>query len=151
MITKFAVRSLDKNIKNLEFMSCLRRATLHPSSGMNKELNALTARKNYGDVIDAKAIILYSAEEVLAWALFSREESNCCFNYKFKPSQGILFQIYVEPKYRKLGFAQKIINKAAKMAKGRPLCVIPWDDQSHAFFIKNKDLKLKSLSDYYSL
>lgn len=145
------VKDLNDLINNEEFIITLRGATLNSTSGMNKELTALKEKKQENGVIDAKAIIAYSFNQIIGWALFSREDSNCCHSYKFISNQGILFQIYVHPDLRKSGIARKLMEVAHKMAGGKDLCVVPWSDEATAFFRKNKDLKLKSLLYYVPL
>jgi GNAT superfamily N-acetyltransferase len=145
------VKDLNDLINNEEFILSLRRETLNSTSGMNKELTALKEKKKENGVIDAKAIVAYSFDQIMGWALFSREDSSCCHSYKFYSNQGILFQIYLKPELRKSGIARKIMETAHKMAGGKELCVVPWSDEATAFFRKNSDLKLKSLLYYVSL
>lgn len=145
------VKDLNDLINNEEFIVSLRGATLNSTSGMNKELTALKEKKQENGVIDAKAIITYSFDQIIGWALFSREDSDCCYSYKFRSNQGVLFQIYVRPELRKSGIARKLMETAHKMARGKDLCVIPWSDEAEAFYKKNKDLKLKSLLYYVPL
>lgn len=148
---RIVVNNLNELINNTDFMSVIRKLTLHESSGMNKELDALIQKKNINGIIDAKAIVAFSDQEMLGWALFSREDSSCCWNYKFNSNQGILFQIFVKPELRKTGIASKLLIKAGRLAGSKPLCVIPWNDDAIAFYRKNKNVKLKSLFEHIYL
>lgn len=145
------VKNLDKLIDNQEFEAMLRSMTLSKTSGMNKELTALKEKKKENGVIDAKAVIASTEDEMLGWLLFSREDSSCCMTYKFRSEQGVLVQVYTRPDLRKNGVARKLMLKARRLAGNKHLCVVPWDDNSERFFKKNRDLKLKSLTDWVDL
>ncbi len=150
---KISVKSLNAHINDEVFMNSLRKLTLNSYSGMNQELNSITDLKKKGRKVDARAIMAHKGEELVGWALFSREKSDCCWTYKYNAGQGILLQIYTNPTLRKTGIGTRLIKKANKLANGSTLCVVPWNDQSHAFFLRHKNLKLKSvaISEYFKL
>lgn len=114
----------------------LRSLTLHSSSGMNHELDALTRLVKQRRV-NAKVILAYQDATLVGWAILSKEDSNFYFpnTYdSFTPAQGVLFEVYVDPKYRRKGIGTKIMETAKKKAGTQTICLCPWDSNSRGFF-----------------
>jgi len=52
----------------------------------------------------------------------------------FQPGQGVLLQIYVDPKHRRTGIGSALVKEARKRAGAARLCICPWDYQSEKFY-----------------
>ncbi len=66
----------------------------------------------------------------------SREKSDFYFQRRdsFDPSDGTLFEVFVNPEYRKQGIGSALMKAARKKAGSTRLCVCPWDYQSERFY-----------------
>lgn len=123
------------NSKN-DLLSNLRKLTLHPNSGMNRELDSLykiwKERK-----VEAKVILAYIDDNLVGWGLLSKESSTFKFKNHFlgyKPEYGTLFEIFVHPNYRRMGVGKKIVQTARKKTNNTTLCFCPWDVNSRKFY-----------------
>lgn len=133
---KLYVAEFNEVVKNPEFLKKLRSLTLHPFSGMNHELNHMEINAKSRDV-NCKIITAYRRRVLVGWALLSQEPSDFHFarSYSgFEPGQGILFQVYVAPEWRRKGIGSEMIKVARKKCEGLKLCICPWDDQSEGFY-----------------
>jgi GNAT superfamily N-acetyltransferase len=146
---KFDFEVLDFNeiIKNEEVMSKLRRLTLCSYSGMNQELdlfeNLIETRS-----IQAKAITAHHDNVMVAWALLSQEKSNFYFSSGngFIPERdGVLFEVFVHPLYRRKGIATSLMILAKEEVGPLPFCVAPHDNASYAFYDANESFKHKRI------
>lgn len=139
----------DYNIaaRDPEFVRTLRLLTLNPYSGMNYELNNFAQIRLERDV-DCKIITAYHENEFVGWALLSGETTDFQFMNAadgFDDSKGLLFQVYVQPGWRRKGVASQILEVANKQASGKTLCVCPWDEASGNFYNKHDHYQTKQL------
>lgn len=129
-----------------DFIKKLRKLTLQPYSGMNSELNHLEHNAKWRKV-DCKILTAYLKNELIGWALLSKEPSGFYFPQTngFHPEDGSLFEIFIHPDHRRKGIASEIIKVARRKAGTSKLCVAPWDTNSKAFFNKFENFKIKKL------
>lgn len=133
---RIKTENFDTVAKKPTLLKKLRYLTLHSRSGLNFELDHLIESSKDRSV-NAKILLAYHKRELVAWALLSREKSDFSFarSYDgFDPSQGTLFEVYVDPAYRKQGIGSIILKTARRKAGGMRLCVVPWDYQSTRFY-----------------
>lgn len=133
---KIKTEDFDAVAKKPELLKKLRELTLHPGSGLNYELNHLTKNAATRSV-SAKVLLAYHKRELVGWALLSRENSDFYFQHAYdgyQPSKGTLFEVYVNPEYRRQGIGGALMKAARKKAGSMRLCVCPWDYQSEAFY-----------------
>lgn len=119
-----------------ELLKKLRELTLHSYSGMNYELNHLTDSAKTRSV-NAKILLAYYKRELVGWALMSREKSDFYFQHAyngFDPSEGTLFEVFVNPDYRRQGIGGALMKAARKKAGSTRLCVCLWNYQSERFY-----------------
>jgi GNAT superfamily N-acetyltransferase len=141
------VRTLDFNLvaKQPELLAKLRKLTLSPSSGLNYELNHMEANAKKRKV-EAKIILARRFNNLIGWGLLSKEDSN--FNFPsthdyFRSINGHLFQVFVNPEYRRQGIASEIFKKAKDLAGNEMLHICPWDNGGHHFYSKFPDVNKK--------
>lgn len=132
------IRALDFNLlpQHPELVKQLRKLTLHPHSGMNRELKALFKLMKERPVV-AQVLLAYRNRKLVAWALLSRERSDMRFSNTwkhFEPTDGLLVEIFVSPAYRRQGIGSILMKVARRKAGSRRLCVAPWDELSRAFY-----------------
>lgn len=120
-------------------LATLRGLTLHSYSGMNHELN------NFQQIIkirpvNAKVLVATINEEVVAWALLSKEASTFKFrnNTEYNAGYGLLFEVYVDEAHRRKGIASAILQRAKIIAGTQKICIAPHDLKSSYFYEKNK-------------
>lgn len=121
----------------------LRKLTLFKYSGMNFELNRLEKDAAFRRV-DCQVLLAYKYEKLVGWALYSKENSNfyfCSNNSKYENQNGILFEVFVDEKWRRMGIGTELLRLARRKARGIPLCIDPWDDQSQKFYHSMPKLK----------
>ena len=114
----------------------LRKLTLSPFSGMNYCINGLEQIARTRPV-DCKILMAYRHQELVGWALISKEPTDFCFvgsTEGFNPGQGTLFQVFIHPSYRRQGIASELLKVARKKTNGARLCVCPWDIGSESFY-----------------
>lgn len=125
----------------------LRRLTLHSNSGMNHELdNLLRAVKTRR--VEAKVLLAYKTSSLVGWAILSKEDSSFFFpntHDPFSATDGVLFEVYVDPKYRRQGIGTKLMEKAKKKSGLNRICLCPWDSNSRGFFKNFKKYNPKEL------
>jgi GNAT superfamily N-acetyltransferase len=124
----------------------LRKLTLYPYSGMNKELNHLEKDAKVR-AVDAKVLLAYRSGKLVAWALMSREESDFWFQNTgyYNPHDGYLLEMFVHPKYQRQGIGTELMKVARRKAGITRLCVAPWDDASEKFYSRFKNYRAKWL------
>lgn len=132
------IRCVDFNIvvKKPALLKNLRALTLNPFSGMNYELSSL---ENLSKIrpVKCEVLLAYIDNKLIGWSLLSREESNYSFpHHKFRTGDGILFEIFIDPLYRRQGIATKLIKIARRKSGGDRLCIAPWDFGSTRFYEK---------------
>ena len=136
--SSLTIRARDFNLMahEPELVKQLRKLTLHPYSGLNRELDSLT-RMMQQRPVKAQVLLAYRQDKLVGWALFSKEKSDMTFSNtyeRFDPNDGILFEVYIHPDYRRQGIASELMMVARRKAKPYRLCVAPWDDQSQKFY-----------------
>lgn len=144
---KIEVLDFDNAVKNKEIMSSLRKLTLCKDSGMNHELDELTIRSRVRSV-KAKTILAKNEDKIVGWALLSRENSTFVFTLgkNYRPNvDGALFEIFVDPKFRRKGVGSSLLKTARKHAGPFSLCVAPHDNAGYSFYNKHKAYKQKRL------
>mgnify|MGYP001619169783 CR=1 FL=1 len=145
---KIKIKNYDINLilKEPILLSRLRELTLSPRSGMNYELNNFKKIANVRPV-QASALVVYLENEIIAWALLSRENSKFSFkNFtEFNAGHGILFEVYVDHAHRRRGVGSILLKKARKIANGTRLCIAPHDYPSDRFYEKIVDFDHKVL------
>lgn len=142
------IKSEDFNlaVKDPSLLKQLRKLTLHCYSGLNHEIDNLLRTMRAREV-KAKVLLAYSGKELVGWALMSREPSDYTFPKKegFKEGDGVLFEVFVNPAYRRQGIATEIVKVARRKAGPYRLCICPWDQQSQLFYSKFPNYKKKEL------
>lgn len=129
-----------------DFLSKLRELTLYRSSGMNHELDNWEKIRKERPVV-AQILTAYRNEEMVGWALLSREQSDFPFTVEdaFNPIEGSLFEVYVHPEHRQQGIAKELFKTARRQVNNQKLCVCPHDFTSIKFYENFKDCDLKHL------
>jgi GNAT superfamily N-acetyltransferase len=125
----------------------LRKLTLSPYSGMNHELN-LFERIRKTRPVDCQILTAYRNRELVGWALLSREKTTFTFHNArdgFDPADGILFQVFIAPGFRKQGIASELLKVARRKANGHRLCVCPHDVPSTKFYSNFENYNAKHL------
>lgn len=135
----FKIRTLDFNkvAQDEKLISVLRSLTLHSYSGMNHELNNLIKRVKSSEIVDVQVLAAYHKDIIVGWALLSREPSNFSFTHVwdgYRPSLGALFEVYVDPLYRRKGIGSRLVKAAKRKVGTSRLCFCPWDNQSTDFY-----------------
>ncbi len=143
------IRTIDFNliVSRPEFCKKLKKLTLHADSGLNYELDNLLKISKQRK-INAKVLTAYHKKSLIGWALLSKENSNFCFYNTldgFDASQGVLFEVYVDPEYRRRGVGTTLIRTAKKCIGKDQLFICPWDELSTNFYKKFKRYKAKEL------
>jgi GNAT superfamily N-acetyltransferase len=147
---KIYLRNFDTIKEKKILIDQLRTLTLHPNSGMNKELDNLS-RISKCRKTNAKIVLASYKREIIGWALISKEKSDFSFSLKYydgySPEYGTLVEIFVDPRFRKLGIGTKIIE-FAKTKINDKICFCSWDKLSKSFFDNFKYLNFTDLSQY---
>lgn len=143
---KLVVKDFNNIMTNPNLLKKLRTLTLNPGSGMSNELNNFTWIVKERPV-NAKAILAYKKEELIGWALLSKEPSAYCFNFQlgFTPADGTMLQIYVLPEHRRTGVGSRLIRRAKQQSGQSTLCIVPWNPTSEAFYKNFKHYKHKAM------
>jgi predicted acetyltransferase len=141
------VKSFNEIANDKDLLKNLRKLTLDHFSGMNHELNSFEKIAKTREV-KAKVILAYVSEELVGWALMSRESSDYYFKRSqsgFKSHQGVLFEIFISYLYRRQGIGSEIIKIARRKAGPYQLCFAPWNKISNDFYDNFKHYKHKKL------
>lgn len=118
----------------------LRELTLHHRSGLNHELTSLLDIKDRN--AKAKVITATMNKQIVAWAILSQEASTFRFptsNDVFNKEKSVLFEVYVDPSFRRQGIATKLFNTAKMHALDNKMHICPWDFSSERFYDKVGD------------
>lgn len=131
-------RSFDFNlvVKKPRLLEKLRKLTLYPYSGLNKELDNLLRLIRKNKSVRAYVLTAFLGEELVGWALLSRETSEYSFprGSSFEEGDGVLFEIFVSQNHRRQGIGTQLIKLARRKISGDRLCIVPWDSTSHRFY-----------------
>lgn len=143
------VRAMDFNMvaRQPELVASLRRLTLDPDSGLNFELDRmlLDAQTRF---VNCQVILANRFGELVGWAILSKETTDYNFMRSgdgFNSESGVLFQVYIDPPFRRQGIASEIYKKARELSEGEVLHVCPWDYGSTVFFEQFEDENTKWL------
>lgn len=128
------------------FLQQLRKLTFFSMSGMNYELNNFE-RVRKSRPVDVKILTAYRGSQLVGWALMSREPSDYWFSHMkgFHSGDGVLFEIFIDSKYRRQGIGSELIKVARRKANGTRLCICPHDEISDKFFSNFKNFKNKEM------
>jgi ribosomal protein S18 acetylase RimI-like enzyme len=103
--------------------------------------------------VNAKVISVKRNDKIVGWALLSKENSDFHFGYSISgiktfdaKRDGALFEVFVDPEYRRSGIGSALIKKARKHAGSAQLCIAPHDYKSNKFYEKHKKYKQKRLN-----
>lgn len=143
------VRTMDFNLvaQQPELLAKLRKLTLDPYSGLNHELDRMLEDVKTRSV-NCQVILAYRFSNLVGWAILSKETTTYNFMRSgdgFNSENGVLFQVFVDPEYRRQGIATEIYKKAQQLANNEILHICPWDTRSHYFYEKFSDVKVKWL------
>lgn len=132
------IREFDFNLvaQNPVLIKKLRKLTLYPNSGLNHELTWMLNEAHERE-LNCQVLLAYRMDKLVAWALLSKEDTDFIFfnsEVPFNSEDGWLFQVYVDPKYRRQGIASELYKLARERTKDEVLCVCPWDDASTLFY-----------------
>ena len=141
------IKTIDMNrvLKDPGLLKSLRALTLRPTwegpSGMNSELTNFKIISRSRKV-EAKAITAWLNGSMIGWSLCSKEASDFDFiNGAFK-GNGVLFQVFVDHRFRRQGVATALLRRARRVFKEK-FTVCPWDDRSFSFYTKHKKYKME--------
>lgn len=146
------VRVVDFNLvaKQPELVAKLRKLTVVPWSGLNYELDwMLVAAKE--EFVNCKIILAHRFGNLVGWGLLSKEDTDFVFSDEgdtFKKEDGYLFQVFVDPKFRRQGIGAEIYKKAQSLAGDDAICIAPWDDISYKYFSKCWDANQRMLNTW---
>lgn len=147
-ILNLTIRVQDFNVVATDptLLRKLRGLTLHSRSGMNNELNYLEEQVRSRKV-DCKILTAFWKMDLVGWALLSQEPSKFTFANSdgYSPDQGILFQVYVNPDFRRKGIGSALIKVAKRKIGKSRLCICPWDYRSESFYNNFNDFGSKAL------
>lgn len=126
----------------------LRKLTLNHFSGMNHELNNFEKIAKTREV-KAKIFLAYIKNDLVGWALVSREPSDYYFEKfpnGFDPSYGALFEIFISYLYRRQGIGSELLKIARRKLSPYKLCFVPWNKTSDKFYNSFKPYKHKNIA-----
>lgn len=132
------IRTLDFNLvaRQPVLLAKLRKLTLNPYSGLNCELNRMLEDVKERSV-DCQLILAYRFRTLVGWGILSKETTDFKFSRSldgFRSEDGKLFQVFVDPAYRRQGIATELFKKAQELVGDEVICVCPWDERSESFY-----------------
>lgn len=144
---KISIIPMDKVLGSRNLVSTLRNLTIRkgafPLSGMNKLLNQFIETKKTRSV-NALAIIARESRIAVGWAILAEESTEFC-STSFDKSQGLLFEVFVNPEKRRLGIGSQILDTAKLIAGPKKIYVVPWDDRSRNFYSNTNGNRLQRI------
>jgi GNAT superfamily N-acetyltransferase len=143
------IRTVDFNLvaRQPGLLAKLRKLTLSAYSGLNWELNRMLKDVEHRRV-DCQLLLAYRFRTLVGWSILSKENTDFTFSRSangFRAIDGRMFQVFVDPAYRKQGIASELFKKAQQLVGEEALCVCPWDDRSLGFYSKFPNVKTKWL------
>ncbi len=143
------VRTVDFNLvaRQPELLAKLRKLTLSPYSGLNHELDRML-RDVQERTVDCQVILAYRFSTLVGWAILSKEDTNFHFvntGNGFVKELGKMFQVFVDPKYRRQGIASELYKAALNAVGNETICVCPWDNVSYQFYSNFPNVNRKEL------
>jgi GNAT superfamily N-acetyltransferase len=143
------VRTMDFNVvaHQPELLAELRKLTLSPYSGLNHELDRMLEDvKNRS--VNCQVLLAYRFSTLVGWAILSKENTDFHFHRSssgFNADNGIMFQVFIDPSYRRQGIASELYKKAQQLTNGEVLHVCPWDEKSTNFYVRFSNVQTKWL------
>lgn len=148
MINDLVIRVEDFNsvITKPDLLKKLRKLTLYPFSGMNQELNKWEKLVKTRPV-NVKILLAYKLRGLVGWAILSHEDSDCTYEsgQTFRATDGVLFEVFIDPNHRRQGIASELIKVARRKAGLYRLCIVPWDEASDKFYEKFSNYNAKHI------
>ncbi len=143
------IRVVDFNLvaRQPVLLAKLRKLTLSPYSGLNCELNRMLEDVKTRSV-DCQLLLAYRFKTLVGWGILSKETTNFKFSRSlegFKSDDGKLFQVFIDPAYRRQGIATELFKKAQQLVGNETLCVCPWDERSEGFYSQFAGINTKWL------
>jgi GNAT superfamily N-acetyltransferase len=143
------IRTVDFNLvaQQPRLVEKLRELTIAPYSGLNYELTRML-KDAEERTVNCKILLAYRFDKLIAWGILSKEDTNFDFvnsDTGFKVEDGHLFQVFVDPNYRKQGIASELFQVAKKLVGNEVLCVCPHDRKSTDFYTKHSITNMKYL------
>lgn len=143
------VRTVDFNLvaRQPELLIQLRKLTLSPYSGLNHELNRMLEDVETRSV-NCQVLLAYRFRKLVGWGILSKETTQYTFSRSyegFNAENGMMFQVFVDPTYRRQGIASEIYKKAQQLSNTEILHVCPWDQRSTSFYLKTSQVQTKWL------
>jgi ribosomal protein S18 acetylase RimI-like enzyme len=143
------VRTLDFNLiaRQPVLLEKLRKLTLSPYSGLNCELDRMLQDVTLRPV-ECQVLLAYRFRTLVGWGILSKETTNFRFSHSkngFKAEEGKMFQVFVDPAYRRQGIATELFKEAQKMVGNETLCICPWDERSEGFYNQFPNVNTKRL------
>ena len=141
------IRTVDFNLaaRQPELIAKLRALTLNSRSGLNVELNRML-RDVERRTVNCQLLLAYRFRTLVGWCIVSKESTHFIFPHTmdgFRKEDGRMFQVFVNPAYRRQGIASELFKKAQRLAGDETICVCPWDDRSRGFYEKFPNAKTK--------
>ena len=130
-----------------QLLAKLRKLTLNPYSGLNNELNRMLEDAK-DRTVKCQVITAQRFQKLVGWGILSKETTQFSFSRSyqgFNADDGLLFQVFVDPVYRRQGIASEIYKKAQQLANNEILHVCPWDERSTNFYVKSTTIQTKWL------
>lgn len=141
------VKNFNEIANDLILLKSLKRLTLNYFSGMSHELRSFEKISKIREV-KAKIILSYIKNELVGWALMSKEPSDYFFKklpQGFDPSYGVLFEIFISYFYRRQGIGTEMLKVARRKADPYKLYFVPWNNISDKFYNKFKRYNYKKV------
>lgn len=143
------IRTVDFNLvaRQPVLLEKLRKLTLSPYSGLNHELNRMLEDVKERSV-DCQLLLAYRFRTLVGWGILSKETTKFRFSRSqvgFQSEHGKMFQVFIDPAYRRQGIATELFKKAQQMAGEDILHVCPWDERSEGFYSNFPNAKTKWL------
>jgi GNAT superfamily N-acetyltransferase len=98
--------------------------------------------------VNCQVLLAYRFRKLVGWGILSKETTHYSFSRSyegFKSENGMMFQVFVDPSYRRQGIASEIYKKAQQLTNNETLHVCPWDDRSTNFYIRSSRVQTKWL------
>lgn len=132
------IRTVDFNLaaRQTDLLPKLRKLTLGPYSGLNHELDRMLEDVKERSV-DCQLFLAYRFRTLVGWGLLSKETTDFRFSRSldgFKSEYGRMFQVFVDPSYRRQGIGSELFKKAKQLVGNEIICVCPWDERSVEFY-----------------
>ena len=143
------VLSFNELVRRPSLLKKLSELTLCGYSGMSEELEFM--RSNYKKKqINCKVFVLRHKSKVIGWSILTKERGSN-FLFKYRTNDLPVYETYIHPNFRRMGFGLKLLNLAKQRSGVKQIGVFGLDDTSTAFFKRKGliDLNLHSCSSSF--